>query len=1415
MALVIAFFALMLANAAPAGPTSGRAHAQAAESSIEYAENGTAPVAVFTAHDQDGDAIEWSLSGVDRSLFTIDGGVLAFREPPNYEERRSGAASGNLYRVTVEASGGTYDVAVTVTDVDEAGVVSISRPQPQVDRPLSASLSDEDDGVAEQSWQWARSVDGTTWTDIEGASPSTRSPTPDDVDMYLRATVTYSDKFGTGKTASAVSANRVEARTLSNAAPSFADQDGDDTTPYIDIALSVEENAALGTAIGTVSATDADGDVLFYELLDTPDLRDAVGAARFTIDSATGQIRVGKVLGADDGEREDEDSTGLAGSPPLPDGEDAADPRNSKYVLRVKVSDPSTASATVNVIVTVSDVNEPPIFGEDPPTLLRVRENADPPIITFGDGDTPVVAGTYAAFDLDVDETGPHPYDDRSYSYSVSGPDNDVLAFDSDGVLSFRPEHKIDYEEQASYSITVVARSGVGLRRLTATLDVTIEVADGEDPGKVSLSLREPQVEREVQARVSDPDGGVRIKGWVWDRSDEITVDDGGTPSAECRDDPGTGIDAVGGWTPIDGASSAVYTAQATDVGRCLRATAVYTDNVENPAGAGDERLTVVTEAPVQGRRPVNAAPHFLDGTDGTSRRVTENTEAGHDIGKPVSAHDEDGDLLIYTLGGPDAASFDISRNNGQLKTKAPLDYEARRSHTVVVTATDPSGAASATQVTIHVRGVDEPAVIAGTRSITYAENGLSPVATFSADDQDGGLVRWSLGGRDEDLFTMAGGVLDFRDPPDYEFPRSAVEGVSLAERNLYRVTIEASGGAHDVTVTVKDLDEEGAVSLSGLQPQVARPFLASLWDEDEGVTALSWQWARSVDGTAWTDIEGATSPRRSPTPEDVGMYLRATVTYSDRFGAGKTVSVETAYPVEPMTLANAAPSFADQGENEDTPYINVVRTVAENTAAGIPIGEPVSATDADEDVLYYELLDTPDLEDEDGRARFTIDSTAGQIRVAEELGADAGQREDEDSTSLSGRPLLPEGEDADEADNSEYVLRVRVSDPSTASDTVNVIVRVVEVNEPPLFDEDAPTALRVRENVVPPVITLEDGETPVGVDTYAVIDEDGSVTGSDGYDDTSYTYSVSGSDSPAFAFNSDGVLSFRAAWKPDFETKSSYSITIVARSGQGARDMNSTLDVTIEVVDTEDAGTVSLSQRQPQVGIEILATLSDPDGGVNLTRWVWERSDETPPAACRSYTGGWTPIERASSAVYAPQPADVGRCLRVTAVYTDELDDADQRAKAVLEVTVRGPSHAPIPDPEDDGGFVNAAPVFPDQDFLTEGDQSDRTSRTVPENTRAGQNIGDPVSAIDADGDLLIYTLSGTDARSFGISRNDGQLRTRASLNYEEKNSYTVAVTATDPFGATDSIEVTINVTDEDDPAVITVIPGAADDGS
>ena len=116
---------------------------------------------------------------------------------------------------------------------------------------------------------------------------------------------------------------------------------------------------------------------------------------------------------------------------------------------------------------------------------------------------------------------------------------------------------------------------------------------------------------------------------------------------------------------------------------------------------------------------------------------------------------------------------------------------------------------------------------------------------------------------------------------------------------------------------------------------------------------------------------------------------------------------------------------------------------------------------------------------------------------------------------------------------------------------------------------------------------------------------------------------------------------------------------------------------------------------------------------------------------------------------------------------------------------------------------------MFPDQDFLTPGDQSDRTSRQVAENTKAAQPVGAPVYAEDEDDPLLTYTLGGPDARSFDIVDNTGQIRTWRPLNYEDRNIYTVVVTVRDSFGATDTIEVTINVTDEDDPAEITVNQG------
>ena len=95
---------------------------------------------------------------------------------------------------------------LTFTKVDEAGSVAFFPEQPQVGTVLRATLSDPDGEVRFVTWRWARSSDQATWTFISRATQADYTPTDSDRSQYLRATATYTDGEGSGKTAEAVSA---------------------------------------------------------------------------------------------------------------------------------------------------------------------------------------------------------------------------------------------------------------------------------------------------------------------------------------------------------------------------------------------------------------------------------------------------------------------------------------------------------------------------------------------------------------------------------------------------------------------------------------------------------------------------------------------------------------------------------------------------------------------------------------------------------------------------------------------------------------------------------------------------------------------------------------------------------------------------------------------------------------------------------------------------------------------------------------------------------------------------------------------------------------------------------------------------------------------------------------------------------
>ena len=151
---------------------------------------------------------------------------------------------------------------------------------------------------------------------------------------------------------------------------------------------------------------------------------------------------------------------------------------------------------------------------------------------------------------------------------------------------------------------------------------------------------------------------------------------------------------------------------------------------------------------------------------------------------------------------------------------------------------------------------------------------------------------------------------------------------------------------------------------------------------------------------------------------------------------------------------------------------------------------------------------------------------------------------------------------------------------------------------------------------------------------------------------------------------------------------------------------------------------------------------------------------------------------------LYAP-PADEPFAMEIEFKITSENILAIKQARPwVFGATTTQP------DDSSEGGQPPAADLPDNQapQFL-----SDQTTRTVPQSqATAGYVIPMAVVASDPEADTLSYELGGDDAASFAIDAS-GQLQIRVDL---DPGTYSVTVTATDPEGASGTIEATITVT-------------------
>ena len=1230
----------------------------------ENSEVGVDIGSAVSATDANNDTLTYSLSGTDATSFDIDPsiGQLKTKTDLDFETKFT-------YSVSITASDGlltdTITVTINVSDIDEDApvdnVVGTKDDETQNNTPEFIEGSTATRSAAENTGSGVDigtavsatdtdkdtltySLDGTDADSFSINSTNGQIRTSAALDYETKSsysvTITVSDgNNGSDTITVTITVTDVEER-LTNSAPEFTDGES--------VSLSVAENTGSGVNIGdAISATDPDNDTLTYSF-------DGTDADSFSINSTNGQLRTNAALDYE---------------------------TKASYSVTITVSDGNNGSDTITVTITVTDVeerltNSAPEFTDGESVSLSVAENTGSGV-NIGDA---------------ISATDP---DNDTLTYSLGGTDADSFSINStNGQL--RTNAALDYETKVSYSVTITVSDG---NNGNDTITVTITVTDVEE----SLANNAPEFtdgSSTTRTVAENTGSGVNIGDAV---SATDADDDTLTYSLSGTDSSSFSINSTNGQLRTNAALD--YETKAS-----YSVTITVSDGYN-----GSDTITVTITVTDVDETPANNDPVFTE-TSPATRSIAENTTSGVNIGSAVSATDADNDTLTYGLTGTDASVFSIDNSNGQLQTSAPLDYETKSSYLVTVNVSDVNGGSDTITVTINITDANDAPVFADgvSASRTIPENtgaNINIGRVLAATDADDDTLTYSLGGTDAASFNIdtSSGQLKTKTTLDYETKTSYTVTASVTDG-------ESGSDTITVTINVRDLDEtpsniapvftEGTTATrtiaenTAADTDIGTPIAVTDADSETLAYVLSGTDASSFsidDETGQLKTSGALNY------ETKDSYT-VTVTVSDG-SQNDTITVTIN-----VTNANDAPVFA---ATNDTAL-----TIAENTAAGTNIGAAFTATDEDGDTLAYSLGGTD-------AASYDIDSESGQLKTKSAL-------------DFETKP--------------SYSVEIVVSDGKNGSDTLEVGITVTNVDEnrAPVFTEGEEATRSVAEN------------------TGSGIDIGTAVGATDADADDILEYALRGTDASKFSIDStSGLLRTSAAL--DYETKISYSVRIRVSDGNNGV---ARIDVTINVIDVAENSAPVFED-----GEETTRSVAENTGsGLDIGTAVGATDADTDTLV---YSLGGTDntsfsIDSTSGQLRTKDALDyeTKSSYSVSITVTDGNEGSD-----TITVTIN------VTDIVE-----NRAPVFTD---------TKPTTRSVAENTGTGLDIGTAVGATDADTDTLVYSLGGTDNTSFSIDSTSGQLRTKDALDYETKSSYSVSITVTDGNEGSDTITVTINVTD------------------
>ena len=1313
----------------------------------------------ITATDVDNNTLTYSILTMPRGPFEIDSdtGQLRTTEPLNYEAMSTRVTPSYMltyYYLYIGVSDGSADdyisVKVNVIDVEEHGIVDLLWDQPQVGTPIVASLTDPDGEVSDVTWQWAGSTSNAgPWTDITtNGTSATYTPVAGDVDNYLQATASYTDRRGSGKSANAVSVQKTREVPSNNTAPSFTS-----TTAT----RSVRENTPSGTSMG-----DA------FQANDTDEIRYFLGVTdddgAFDLDPKTGQLKVKDPLNHESKET---------------------------YSLSVFARDPTRAGATsestgtVGVTITVTDVNErPKVSGEFDPeyqetteslwvtTLTGVDEDEDGPfhqnysvgwlIDGFGDSDgdffyideygdngdlkflvppdfeNPADQNRDNVYDISItaytgrfdmtffnvsvtvidrdDEgiiTGPSSvnYPERAetsvatytisdttqetISWSVTGTDRDQFAIDG-GVLRFEspPDYDSpsDHDKNNKYSITVTAYG----TNVTAAMNVVVTVTEHNFSPVISGPTTPTFAENDTGtvATYSATDGDNDPIAW------SLAGDDAGDLSIHSSDGTLTFNLSPDFEHPADHDTSNDYdvTVQAHD----------GTVSVDHPV-----TVTVTN---------INEAPSFDAQT--ATRTVDENTAADQPIDAPVEATDIDAnDSLTYGLGGgTDDASFGIDTSNGQLKTKAALDHETKDTYSVTVTARDGGGLTGSITVTIDVGDVNEapefPSTETGARTIPENTQADQPIGgpVQANDPDDGDALTYTLSGTDVASFDIDNTTGQLKTKAALDLESKASYSVTVAVRdnkNAAGNSDTADDNTVTVTITVTQENEAPTFATETTTREIAENTTAdqnigdpvTATDPDQGDTLTY-----SLDQTSAASFEIVATSGQLQTKVDLNHEAKpsytVTVTATDGQGASDDITVTIS-----LTDTNDAPTF-------NSGLTTITFEVDENTVAGTNIGTALTATDQDSDTLTYSL-------DATSAAVFDIDDSNGQLKTK-------GPLDYETTSSYTVTVWVRDNKDAEGIDDTatDASITVTVNVNNLAEDgTITLSSRQPQVGTP--F-----TATLTDPNIASPVVTWA-WEKSSNETTWTVIASAEAAAYTPVAGDVGNWLKVTAT----YDDRQQGSDDKSAQATSEFAVRDTPSTNVGPEFGTGP--------FTRSIVEGSTAGR--------NIGNPVTATDENAEDNDKLT---YELSGTDVDSFDIDATNGQ--VKTKAPLVYATK-----RNYTVIATATDPSLESD-----TITVTINV-TRAPRPPSNNgnsggnSGGGGGGGGGSPSQrtDSKPGFDEGPSTTREVAENTTAGRNIGQPVTATDADNDPLTYSLSGTHAASFGIDPSTGQLKNQGRL--------------------------------------------------